>query len=119
MVLKLRSGFPRQLSVIKENRRCSILFHLLVPGGRWQTVMGIRNSFASLCSSIFHRRRRWLLLPPPSAVKNTTVKIITASIPPRRCIKLTSIQPNTTHSNRTPAPTPHTHSPPEPLEQTA
>src|SRR2546430_16397894 len=67
MVLKLRSGFPRQLSVIKENRRCSILFHLLVPGGRWQTVMGIRNSFASLCSSIFHRRRRWPLLPPPSA----------------------------------------------------
>src|SRR2546429_3663739 len=61
MVLKLRSGFPRQLSVIKENRRCSILFHLLVPGGRWQTVMGIRNSFASLCSSIFHRRRRWPL----------------------------------------------------------
>src|SRR2546423_15531081 len=68
MVLKLRSGFPRQLSVIKENSRCSILFHLLVPGGRWQTVMGIRNSFASLCSSIFHRRRRWPLLPPPSAV---------------------------------------------------
>src|SRR5260370_20274262 len=67
MVLKLRNGFPRQLSVIKENRRCSILFHLLVPGGRWQTVMGIRNSFASLCSSIFHRRRRWPLLPPPSA----------------------------------------------------
>src|ERR1035437_477148 len=33
MVLKLRRGFPRQLRVIKENRRCSILFHLLVPGG--------------------------------------------------------------------------------------
>src|SRR5580700_8392723 len=64
---KAASGFPRQLSVI-ENRRCSILFHWLVPGGRWQTVMGIRNSFASLCSSIFHRRRRWSLLPPPSAV---------------------------------------------------
>ena len=24
---------------MKEKRRCSILFHLLVPGGRWQTVM--------------------------------------------------------------------------------
>ena len=43
MVLKLRSGLPRQLRVIKENRRCSILFHLLVPGGRWHTVMGMRN----------------------------------------------------------------------------
>ena len=53
MVLELRSGFPRQLSVIKENRRCSILFHLLVPGGRWQTVMGIRNSLASVCSFYF------------------------------------------------------------------
>src|SRR5271166_2454684 len=68
MVLKLRRGLPRQLRVIKENRRCSILFHLLVPGGRWQTVMGKRNSLAKLCSSIFHRRTRWPLLPPPSAV---------------------------------------------------
>src|SRR5256884_8304974 len=58
-------GFSRCQKVATP---CSILFHLLVPGGRWQTVMGIRNSFASLCSSIFHRRRRWPLLPPPSAV---------------------------------------------------
>ena len=58
MVLKLRSGLPRQLRVIKENRRCSILFYLLVPGGRWHTVMGMRNSSASACSSIFHRRTR-------------------------------------------------------------
>ena len=25
---------------MKANSRCSILFHLLVPGGRWQTVIG-------------------------------------------------------------------------------
>ena len=24
---------------MNEKRRCSIRFHLLVPGGRWQTVM--------------------------------------------------------------------------------
>ena len=30
----LMSGFPRQLPVMNENRRCSILFHLLVPGGK-------------------------------------------------------------------------------------
>ena len=31
-------GCPRQFRLMKENRRCSILFHLLVPGGKWQTV---------------------------------------------------------------------------------
>ena len=29
----LTSGLPRQLMLMKLNRRCSILFHLLVPGG--------------------------------------------------------------------------------------
>ena len=33
--------------VMKEKRRCSILFHLLVPGGRWQTVIGSLSSSAS------------------------------------------------------------------------
>jgi hypothetical protein len=26
-------GLPRQFWLMKENKRCSILFHLLVPGG--------------------------------------------------------------------------------------
>ena len=30
----LMSGFPRQFWLMNEKRRCSILFHLLVPGGR-------------------------------------------------------------------------------------
>ena len=46
-VRKLRSGLPRQLMVMKENSRCSILFHLLVPGGKWQTVIGSLISLAS------------------------------------------------------------------------
>ena len=33
----LTSGLPRQFWLMKENSRCSILFHLLVPGGKWQT----------------------------------------------------------------------------------
>jgi hypothetical protein len=33
------SGSPRQFEEMKENRRCSTLFHLLVPGGKWQTRM--------------------------------------------------------------------------------
>ena len=32
--LMATSGLPRQLPVMNENRRCSILFHLLVPGGK-------------------------------------------------------------------------------------
>ena len=35
----LTSGLPRQFWLMKANSRCSILFHLLVPGGRWQTVI--------------------------------------------------------------------------------
>ena len=34
----LVSRLPRRFRVIWENSRCSILFHLLVPGGRWATV---------------------------------------------------------------------------------
>src|SRR6202140_1806814 len=61
-------GLPRQFWLIKENRRCSILFHLLVPGGKWLTAMASPVSSASVCSSSFHKRRRDPLLPPPSAV---------------------------------------------------
>src|SRR5271166_5272082 len=50
------------------NRRCSILFHLLVPGGRWLTTMSRPNLLASFCNSRFHSRTREPLLPPPSAV---------------------------------------------------
>ena len=37
IVVSSRSDVPRQLMIAKENRQCSILFHLLVPGGRWPT----------------------------------------------------------------------------------
>src|SRR5258708_38696775 len=63
----LTSGLPRQFWVMNENRRCSILFHLLVPGGRWQTVMARSSSSANRCSSSFHKRTLAPLLPPPSA----------------------------------------------------
>jgi hypothetical protein len=33
------SGWPRQLRAMKLNRRCSILFHFEVPGGKWQTLI--------------------------------------------------------------------------------
>src|SRR6266404_9211414 len=43
---------------MKEKRRCSILFHLLVPGGRWLTTMSRPSSLASFCNSRFHSRTR-------------------------------------------------------------
>ena len=55
----LVNGRPRQFMVIWENSRCSILFHLLVPGGKWQTVISRPVSAA---------KRRQLGLPEPVAV---------------------------------------------------
>ena len=59
----LTSGWPRQFWVMNENRRCSIWFHLLVPGGKWQTEISKPVSFASRCISNFHRRTLAPLLP--------------------------------------------------------
>src|SRR5215510_1396906 len=64
----LTKGLPRQFWLIKENRRCSILFHLLVPGGKWHTEISKPVSSASRCSSHFHNRTRAPLLPLLSAV---------------------------------------------------
>ena len=47
-----------------ENSRCSILFHLEVPGGMWQTVMARPVSSARRASSVFHSRSRYPLEPP-------------------------------------------------------
>ena len=44
----------RQFWLMKEKSRCSILFHLLVPGGRWLTTMSMPSSLASFCNSRFH-----------------------------------------------------------------
>src|SRR6266550_2706058 len=62
------SGLARQFWLMKEKSRCSILFHLLVPGGRWQTMMSRPSWLARFWSSRFHSRTREPLLPPPSAV---------------------------------------------------
>lgn len=68
MAAMLTSGLPLQFCVINENSRCSTLFHLLVPGGKWQTEIDNPVSLASRCSSHFQRRIRGPLLPPASAV---------------------------------------------------
>jgi hypothetical protein len=52
----LVSGLPRQLIVIWENSRCSILFHFEVPGGKWHTVMAGPASAARRASSAFQTR---------------------------------------------------------------
>ena len=51
-----------------QNIRCSILFHLLVPGGKWHTWTAIPSPAARSCKATFQSRHRLPLLPPPSAV---------------------------------------------------
>src|ERR1017187_4298736 len=57
---------------MKENNRGWTLFHLLVPGGKWQTEIERPVSSANFCSSNFQSRNREPLLPPPSAVISNT-----------------------------------------------
>jgi hypothetical protein len=45
------SGRPRQLAEMWLNSRCSILFHLEVPGGKWHTVTCRPISAANRASS--------------------------------------------------------------------
>jgi len=54
----LVSGRPRQLVLIRENSRCSIVFHLEVPGGKWHTVTCSPLAWAKLASSVFQARTR-------------------------------------------------------------
>ena len=70
---RLDNGLLRQFIVMYENMRCSILFHLLVPGGKWQTLTLRPTLSANLWSDHFHSRLRALLLPPESAVINNEV----------------------------------------------
>ncbi len=54
--------------LIWENNRCSILFHLLVPGGRWQTKISRPVLAANAANSSFHSHGRFPFDPPQSAV---------------------------------------------------
>ena len=49
-------GRARQVRVMWQNSRCSILFHLDVPGGKWHTVISSPVSAARTASSCFHSR---------------------------------------------------------------
>src|SRR5258708_8920864 len=66
------SGLARQLIEMKEKRRCSILFHLLVAGGECATVMVSCSSLARGCRAFFHSLLRTPLLPPPSALLSSS-----------------------------------------------
>src|SRR5271169_1916738 len=72
----LTRGWARQFWLMKEKRRCSMLVHLLVPGGRGLTTMSRPSSLASFCSSRFHSRTREPLLPPPPAFAGAGVAVI-------------------------------------------
>ena len=67
----LVSGRPRQFIVIAENSRCSTLFHLEVPGGKWQQVISSPVSSARAASPAVQARVRYPLDPPASAVTSS------------------------------------------------
>ena len=54
----LVSGRPRQFIEMWENSRCSMAFHLDVPGGKWQQVISSPVWVASAASSAFQARVR-------------------------------------------------------------
>ena len=66
-------GRPRQVRVMWQNSRCSILFHLLVPGGKWQTAIRRPVSAARTASWSFHVWCRQSLQPPASQVTRIRV----------------------------------------------
>jgi hypothetical protein len=47
IVSYVRSGRPRQLIEMNENSRCSIVFHVLVPGKKWLTWIARSSLSAS------------------------------------------------------------------------
>src|SRR5512135_2643174 len=70
---QLTNGRPRPFSVMWQNIRCSIWFHLLVPGGKWHTLIFSPSSSANSCRHTFHNRERLPLLPPESAVTSNSL----------------------------------------------
>jgi len=53
--------------LLRDLEMVAVLFHLLVPGGKWHTAILMPVSSASFCSSTLHSLRRGPLLPlhPP------------------------------------------------------
>jgi hypothetical protein len=68
---KPTGGLPRQFFPMKENSRCSVLFHLLVHGGKRETLNVFPGSFDNSRSLVFRSFTRAPLLPPESAVTQT------------------------------------------------
>ena len=64
----LVSGRPRPAMVIWENSRCPILFHLEVPGGKWQQVISGPVSRARPARPVFQARFFQPSFPPASQV---------------------------------------------------
>src|SRR5664280_3100098 len=77
----LVSGLLRQFIEMCENSRCSILFHLDVPGSRWQTVMVNPVRVANAASSVLNNLVREPLEPPPPALTSRPVAVGYRSAP--------------------------------------
>ena len=58
---------------MKQNNRCSILFHFDVPGGKCDTCISSPVVSANSASCVFHRCSFEPLLPPPSQLTGTEI----------------------------------------------
>ena len=62
---------PRQVRVLRQNSRRSLLFHFDVPGGKWQAVTCRPVSAARTASWSFHVWCRQSPEPPASQVTSS------------------------------------------------
>ena len=68
IISTVSGGLSRQFLLTKAKNLCSIVFHLLVPGGKCETCMVRPVSSAKFCRLVFQRLLRRPLLLPQSAV---------------------------------------------------
>ena len=71
--------------MIQQSIRCSILFRLLVPGGKWHTHTARPVSSAERCSSRFHSRPVGLF-EPPDPLSPAPLRTHGGSDEVRRCV---------------------------------
>jgi len=71
-VSQVRSGLPRQFCVMWQKRRCSILFHLLVPGGNGSRECATWSRWRAPAIQPSTPVSDTPLLPPASAVMKSS-----------------------------------------------
>jgi hypothetical protein len=79
---KAYKRFPTPILADERKSRCSILFHLLVPGGKCSTVIFMASLFASFCNfSQFLSVRLQAIAHPPEHRGDACIRYFVAQRP--------------------------------------